>query len=127
MSQMGPRPTGGINDRLVDSEDMLPSKMQWNDYARRGVVVGRCRDCNGQADLFAVEADEHDTSGEAGEIAWYETRCANGHERAAPNGRVLRKSSAWAEMPPGWREAREERDNPKPDKPEGKRGRHYGE
>lgn len=110
MSQLGPVPTGGVNDRFVDSEDALVPKSEWERLARMRAQVGRCRRPECDAPLRAIPADEHDHSGEDGAISWYEAVCDNGHEVAAPNGRVLRKSSLHMETPSGWWEQREARD-----------------
>lgn len=102
-------PAGGIHPSLVGADDTLVTKMRWNQLAETRAIVGRCRDCGG--DLRAIEATEHDSQGEEGEVTWYETRCrVCGRERAAPNGRIMRRSSAHRETPRGWLDARERRD-----------------
>lgn len=107
-------PSAGINSGLVGGDDTLPSKMRWNQLADLKAVVGSCRSCslaNRHGDLVAIPASMHDHMGEDGEVTWYEARClACGTEVAAPNGRVLRRSSRHAETPRGWLEAREKRD-----------------
>jgi hypothetical protein len=110
VSQLGPPLRGGINDRFVDTEDALPPKYEWERLARMRAQIGQCRRLGCDAPLRAIPADEHDHSGEDGAISWYEAVCDNGHEVAAPNGRVLRKSSLHGEMPSSWWEQREARD-----------------
>lgn len=101
-------PEGGIESGLVEIGDLLPERMRWLRLARAQAVVGQCRKCGGN--LVPIEPPE-DEDGEVGEIAWYEMRCvACDTEIAAPNGRVLKRSSARSEMPPGWWKFREDRD-----------------
>jgi hypothetical protein len=103
-------PPGGINARFVDSEDLLVGKPRWNELAAVRAVIGQCRACGG--DLQAIEPSEHDAQGEDGEITWYEAKCRDcGREIAAPNGRMLARSSAHREMPRGWLERRNRRDD----------------
>lgn len=108
MSRFEPPPAGGISDALVDTDDLLPPKWQWERAARNGTIVGQCRRC--AADMRAVSDPDSDTAGEGGQIVWYEAVCANGHTVVSPNGRVLRKSGIHGEMPGGWWDRREKRD-----------------
>jgi hypothetical protein len=105
----GDTPAGGVHPVFVGSDDLLVAKPRWNQLAGTRAVVGQCRDCGG--DLQAIEATEYDSMGEAGQVTWYETRCrVCGKERAAPNGRIMRRSSAHRETPRAWLDTRERRD-----------------
>jgi hypothetical protein len=96
-------PPGGLSRGLVGNDSTLVSKVRWNELARMGAVVGTCREPGCGGALHAVAPSEHDAQGEDGAITWYETRCTNcGKELAAPNGRILRRSSLQGEMPSGW-------------------------
>lgn len=102
-------PPGRLSSAVVGNDDTLVPKRRWSELAAMGAVVGQCRVCNGN--LKAIPPSEHDTQGEDGQITWYETRCDNcGRETAAPNGRILRRSSLHSEMPSGWLERRQQRD-----------------
>jgi hypothetical protein len=107
-------PRAGLVPTFVGTDDTLPPRTRWTQLAEMGAIVGSCRVCalnNRHGDLVAVAPSGHDAQGEDGSITWYETRClACGDERAAPNGRVMRRSARWAETPHGWLANRDERD-----------------
>lgn len=106
----GKLPEGGVSSALGGNDDTLPSRMRWNHLADIGAIVGQCRRGCGGA-LVPIKAGPHDAEGEDGQITWYEVRCLGcGDETAAPNGRILRRSSLRSEMPSQWWETRERRD-----------------
>jgi hypothetical protein len=107
--QLGALPEGGLSRGVVGSDDTLVTKMRWSELAKINAVVGTCRECQGA--LHALVAGEHDAQGEDGQITWYDAKCQRcGKEYAAPNGRVLRRSSLNNEMPSGWLDQRRQRD-----------------
>jgi hypothetical protein len=111
MSTASPLPRRGIASGLTDADDLLPEKIRWNQLARMRAVVGTCGYLGCPGELLAIEPSQHDAQGEDEEITWYEARCEKcGKEYAAPNGRVLRRSSAHAETPSQWLAERERRD-----------------
>jgi len=83
----------GHNDRIIESS--------WNDAADRLWPVGTCRhnECAGK--LMARPA-RRDGNPEGG-ILWFEASCnvCSGMV-VAPNGRVMRKSTAHSDMPKNW-------------------------
>lgn len=102
-------PDGRLSPGLVGADDTLPPKIRWKQLADLGAIVGQCRQCQGN--LVAEPPDEHDQGGEDGQVSWYETRCLScGRVSAAPNGRVLARSSRATEQPRGWAERRQQRD-----------------
>lgn len=85
----------GITHRLVDTQDFIHS-VEWNRLAERGGIVGNCRQpkCGGLLKALPTHED--------GKRTWYGAECLNcGHEIAAPDGKVLRRSSRRNEMPSG--------------------------
>ena len=105
------RPKGGVSSGIVSALGFLPSRMQWIRFAGEHAIVGSCRRprCGGR--LVATMPRDDDSAGEDGEITWYEMHCLEcGGEVAAPNARVLSKSSLRSEHPSGWWAAREARD-----------------
>lgn len=99
---------------VVGGDETLVPKMRWNELAGIAAIVGSCRECalhGRHGDLVALAPSAHDHMGEDGEVTWYEARCrACGKEVAAPNGRVMRRSSRHTETPRGWLERRAGRD-----------------
>lgn len=86
----------GIHARRVDQQQFL-HVADWHRANDAREIVGSCRQpgCGG----FLQAVDTH----QAGGITWYGTECMNcGHETAAPEGRVLRRSGRHQEMPDGW-------------------------
>lgn len=85
----------GISTRLVDNQDFIHS-VEWNRLAERGAIVGTCRRPNCGGLMKGLPTHEE------GKIIWYGTECLNcGAQMAAPNGRVLIRSSRRTEMPSG--------------------------
>ena len=104
-------PRRGLSERVVDQDYTLVSRAEWVRLAGIKAIIGRCQGLGCGGDMQAIDPDEHDRSGEPGEVTWYESRCARcGREVAAPNGRVLARSGLTSEQPRGFQQAREERD-----------------
>lgn len=105
------RPTGGLGRHLVGTDDTLPSKMMWDRLADSREIVGTCRHPNCGGALVALRTSEHDRSGEAAQVTWYEATCLTCHrDVGAPNGRVFAGSALHSHTPRGWLDKRAERD-----------------
>lgn len=88
----------GLWRRVLAGDGMINTAM-WNRARAERGFVGTCRECGGHL------APEPVTT--VGQVEWYTAACIScGHEVAAPGARILRGSSRFSEMPPGWWEQR---------------------
>lgn len=85
----------GLFSSIVDSWGLIRDG-EWRRAATRGDFVGPC-DMPGCGGFLVPRHPEA-----VGRILWYEALCSScQHTYAAPNGRVLPRSSRHDEMPPG--------------------------
>lgn len=89
----------GLFGKLVQFRTATIDPAAWREAAEAGEVIGRCRHrgCEGY-----MVIDDPPTYGQP-ELRWFMARCSTcTQEVAAPNGRVLRTSSAHREAPDFW-------------------------
>lgn len=77
---------------VQDKDGVRIETRAWNRAVELGELVGECRQCGSKLKPLPTEAIRH--------ITWYTARCVGcGHEVAAPNGLLVRRSSRHNEQP----------------------------